>query len=57
MKTRPADADNQTPDVGDAPWKVGFSECRGTQNRCDILLLGIVVVRCCIITHDFYVTR
>jgi len=35
LKTRLADIDHQSPDVGaGSPWKVGFSECRGIQNRC-----------------------
>lgn len=39
VKTRPSSTDDQSPDVDGAPWKIGFSECRGKQNRCDCNVL------------------
>jgi len=41
--TQPAGSGDHSPDVADAPWKLGFAECPGKQNRfdCDILLLAV----------------
>jgi len=54
MKARPTSADELTSDVNGAAWKVGFSECRGDQNRCDMLLFTLIVMRLVIIIRNLF---